>query len=767
MRHNSLRHRRTIAWLVAATAATGGLTAVTARADASTTLTPDHSTITWSHGPFVAPSDSATVSVDVPADYWVTNPGGVTVRIDTGNPDAELDLFVTDVDGNDLAVSRYGARTYQQIYLQAPPNGAYVVTVRGTKDVPGPAYTGTASLVAWSPPQAPINSQAMQFARSTTDPQILGSEPGIAVDPRGPVYVDIPNGFNDTTSVIWRSDDGAQTFHQAGAAVAAGVNDPRQRPCAASSGGGDIDVAVDRTGRVYFADLEDFAISAGYSTDHGNTWHCNPLEGLQQGADRPWLATSPTADGSGPAVDAYIGYLDLISGQLPGSAQLDPQLIHVLSTSDGGKTWTSVGSFGSGLVPIPGPLFTNSTGTLYDVFSGNDAVWLAESNDHGQSFTVTKISQRLSDPRGNGEGWTVGAVDAMGNLYATWVDGGTGDVLYARSTDDGFSWSAPTRVNPPGQVGIRPWIAAGNANDIAISWYGAQGDFIPGRGAPDGTKWYAYVARNTDVGDPSTSFAESKLSPVPTMVGFGDNVDVGSIAADFFKVAIGPSGRVFAAFCDAGRVEVLSHYQVSSTVYSVALNAPPQPEPYVIVARQVSGMGLSSTAPAPPNAPAYAGPKSLRFTAAPTITQSGDSFSVSFRLAATNLADAISSAGVPATDAYWVVLLRTGARQEYVAMHQSEQGKASFVAGDHPTGGIYPTSDDECCASYPGLKTISGHIDAQGNVTITGPLSVLHLHAGQPVYNVQAFSMVGRPESVTRFNLLDEADATPATTQML
>ena len=767
MRRSLLRQRRIVASLIAALAAAGGLGAVTARADTATTLTPAQPTITWSHGPVVAPSDSVTISVDVPANYWITNPGGVIFRIDTGNPDVELDLFVTDVEGNDLAVSRYGARAYQQVYLQAPPNGDYVVTVRGTKDAPGPAYTGTASLVAWSPTQAPISARTMRFARSTADPQILGSEPGIAVDPRGPVYVDVPNGFNDTTSVIWRSDDGAQTFHQTGTAVAAGVHDPRQRPCAASSGGGDIDVATDRTGRVYFADLEDFAISAGYSTDHGNTWHCNPLEGLQQGADRPWLATAPTADGSGPAVDAYMGYLDLISGQLPGAAQVDPQQIHVLVTSDGGRTWTAAGSFGRGLVPIPGPLFTNSTGNLYDVFSGLDAVWLAESADHGKTFTVTKISQRLSDPRGNGEGWTVGAADPAGNLYATWVDGGTGDVLYTRSTDDGFSWSPAMRVNPPGQVGIRPWLAAGGANDIAVSWYGAQGSFIPGSGAPDGTRWYAYVARNTDASNPATPFAEAKLSPVPTMVGFGDNVDVGSIAADFFKVAIGPDGRLFAAFCDAGRVEVLSPYQVSSTVYQAALNAPPQPAPYVIVARQVSGVGLSTTAPAPPGAPAYQGPKPLHFDNGPTITRSDNTFSVSFRLADTNLSDAVASAGVPATDAYWVVLLRTGTRQEYVVMHQSGQGKPSFAAGDHPTGGIYPTSDDECCASYPGLEAVDGHIDAQGNVAITGPLSVLHLRPGQRIYNVQAFSMIGRPGSLTRFNLLDEADVTPATTQAL
>jgi hypothetical protein len=43
----------------------------------------------------------------------------------------------------------------------------------------------------------------------------------------------------------------------------------------------------------------------------------------------------------------------------------------------------------------------------------------------------------------------------------------------------------------------------------------------------------------------------------------------------------------------------------------------------------------------------------------------------------------------------------------------------------------------------------------------------LHLKAGKRVYDVQAFSLIGRPASRTRFNLLDEADVTPASTQTL
>ena len=767
MQRAEVTHRRTVATVVSSVLIVGGASAIAVRADETTTLTPERTTITWAHGPLTATADTFTVTVDVPRDYWANNPGGVTFRIDTGNADAELDLAVADVDGNNLAVSRYGARPYQQVYLPHPPNADYLVTARGVSGGPGPAYTGTAQLVSWAAPQVPLTDGKMRFARSTVDAQILGNEPGIAVDPRGPVYVDVPNGFNNTTSVIWRSDDGAQTFHTAGATVVAGIRDPRRRPCGVSSGGGDIDVAVDRTGRVYFADLEDFAISAGYSTDRGNTWHCDPLQGIPLGAERPWLAAAPSADGSGPGIDAYIAYDDLASGQLPASATVSPQQVHVLATSDGGHTWTTRGSFGAGLVPVPGPLFVGSNGTVYNVFSGNDAVWLAESTDAGRTFSVSLISQRLSDPRGNGAGWTVGAVDAAGHLYAAWVDGGTGDVLYTRSADHGFSWSLPARVNPPGQMGIRPWLAVDGSDDVAIAWYGAYGDFLAGPGGPDGTRWYPYVARNTNAADPTSPFVLGRMSPVPVMVGFGDNVDVGSIAADFFKVVIGPNGRIYAAFCDAGRVPVASPIEVAPTVYSVALNAPPQPQPYVIVARQTAGVGLSAVTDRPHSAPAFAGPKPLRFLRQPSVTRRGNSFSVTFQLASTDLSAAINRSVLPATDAYWVVLMRTSTRQAYVVMRQSGDGAPTFLADDHPTGGIYQ-STDECCATYPGVKPLVGHLDPKtGTVTITGPLAALHLRAGQRIYNVQAFSLIGRPLSVTRYNLLEEADVTGASTHTL
>lgn len=757
--------RRTLVGFVAALSLAGGLSAVAVRADPATTLTPSQTKVTWSQGPATAPS-TVPLTIDVPDGYWSANPGGLTVRIDTGNPNAELDLFLADADGHNLAESRYGARTYQQIYLPAPPNGDYMVNVAGPKGTVGPAYAGTASLVSWPTPQAPTVPGDMQFARTTVDAQILANEPGIALDPGGRVYVDAPNGFNNTTSLLWRSDDGAKTFHVAGATTIAGIKDPRQRPCGASSGGGDIDVATDRTGRVYFADLEDFAVSVGYSTDHGKTWTCNALEG-PVGDDRPWIAAAPTADGGGPAVDAYVAYIDLISGQIPAVAITDPQQIHVLATKDGGATWTALASFGAGLVPVPGPLFVGPTGNLYLVFSGLDAVWLAESTDEGKTFTLTKISQRLADPRGNGFGWTVGAVDTAGNLYATWVDGGTGDVLYTRSTDDGFSWSNPVRVNPPGQVGIRPWITAGQANDVAVAWYGAQGNFLPGPGAPDGTRWYAYVARNTDVADATSPFAVARMSPVPTMVGFGDNVDAGSVAQDFFKVVMGADGRLYAAFCDAGRLDVPSPYEVAGSVYAAALNAPPQPQPYIVVARQISGTGLSASASNAATAPAYVGPKPLRFLSEPVITSDGENFTVTFQLSGSKLSEALDATGLPATDAYWVVLLRTGSRQEYAVMRQSRQGGPTFAVAGQPTGGIYP-STDECCATYPGKTAVNGHVDPDsGTVTITGPLSALHLHAGQRIYYVQAFSMVGRPGSDTRYNLLDEADVTPASTQTL
>src|SRR5260221_4052307 len=194
-----------------------------------------------------------------------------------------------------------------------------------------PEYKGTASVVSGTDPAAsPVTDQPMRFsAPAMVDPQLLAGEPGVAVAPDGRVYVAAPWGLQTGTSLVWRSDDGGRRLARSNGRLAGVAADPTNRMCAAQVGGGDVDVAVDRTGRVYFADLGVVGISAGASVDHGSTWSCQAIAGSGINDDRPWITAAPSADGAGPGVDAYPAYVTFsIAGQPPGAATVDPTRIH-------------------------------------------------------------------------------------------------------------------------------------------------------------------------------------------------------------------------------------------------------------------------------------------------------------------------------------------------------------------------------------------------------------------------------------------------------
>lgn len=686
--------------------------------------------------------DTFELNVAVSAAHWVRDPGGVVVRIEWVGDTSELDLSVYDATGSVVARSQFGGREFQQVFIWEPV-GRYRIEVAGFA-AQAVTYEGSASLIEQRIPQAPTRPNTMAFSNSLVDPQLFGVGPGIWADHADGVYVSAVQGFGTLTSFLWRSADGGRTFEVQNARLPGGSPDPRRRPCVISEGGADADVITDRTGRAYFAETQDSGIGTAYS-ENGNAWTCDPLGVTAPEVHRPWLAPAPTADGDGPAIDAYLSYTDYVIGQLPGGNLVRPDQIHVDLTHDGGASWERGSSFGEGRQPWPGPLFSAPDGTLYQVFESVNGVWLARSDDDAASFELSLISQRPGRP--GGLAFLAGDVDDAGNVYAAWAESGPYDILVTASTNRGKSWSAPARVNPP-DVGTAflPWLVAGKSGDVAIAWYGTEGSFVPAL-APPKARWHVYAARTSRGTARLPVFEVGRVSE--TAVHFGPFGGFG----EFLRIAIAPDGGLVVSYNDDGRIDAMPT------------------DVYVASARQVAGLGMRTKVARSSKhdderrgdgAMGGAVPQ-LDLTSKPATSLSGKNVLVSFAISdAESLAGAMSDPF--ATDAYWLVLWKANDRLEYAGMHVGASGNPDFFGGDHPVGLLDPeVPTGDFAASYPPAFTLEGSVDeASGRVTIVVPLEMFHMKPGDTMHGVQAFALRGTSSERTAHTTLDVIDASAA-----
>src|SRR4051812_38271938 len=111
------------------------------------------------------------------------------------------------------------------------------------------------------------------------------SEPGIDVATDGTIYVNGPTGLLSnlpgSPSDVFRSTDGGSTWTLTPASLRANL-----------PGGGDSDISIDpATGKLFMTDLWLGSSTVSSSSDIGQTWTANPLQGTIV-QDRQWIATT-------------------------------------------------------------------------------------------------------------------------------------------------------------------------------------------------------------------------------------------------------------------------------------------------------------------------------------------------------------------------------------------------------------------------------------------------------------------------------------------
>ncbi len=360
------------------------------------------------------------------------------------------------------------------------------------------------------------------------------TEPAIGVNPKNPQQV--VGVFQDNVHAAY-SQDAGHTWQ-----LAENVDPQNYRVS------GDVSVAFDNLGHAFvcyiaFDKLGTFnywghgatrnGIFVRRSLDGGKTWEADHFPVAEQPSsrgipfeDKPWIV----ADNSNSryAGNLYVGWTRW--------TLTDSQMMISRSTDDG-KTWSQPVEIDA----HPGlPRDDNGAaegfsgavgldGTLYAIWSQDDAIMLTTSRDGGVSFSRARAAIHTAptmfaiDTLERANGFPQIAIDPKSKrLHVTWSDYRNGDldVFLATSDDGGKRWSAPIRVNDDpvhnGADHFFQWLAVDPTNgSIDVIFYDRRRD-------PANRKQIVVLARSTDGG---RSFKNYAWTDEPFEVGgvfFGD-----------------------------------------------------------------------------------------------------------------------------------------------------------------------------------------------------------------------------------------------------
>jgi len=491
---------------------------------------------------------------------------------------------------------------------------------------------------------------------SPVDPVNLFGEPDLRQDPSSPNvwYSSGPWGTGTQISIWDRSLDGAHTFRE--------LHDHPDPLHTGGSlrfppGGGDTEIALDHTGKLYAADLGALVSQKTItSTDQGRTLQEQPLPRVFRdtnggGTDRQWLAEWDPKDPAaarahsaykGPFPVSYMVYLQAVGANCPYSSNNGSIACETVASSvppssgdtaqvglDYGCDATSMGSANCPIWPVlgDGPVFIDQlTGKVVQAFDYQDPSKKSSPDSAavsvmtpGASGYMATAQEHLITTLKDASATTIFPViaeDSSRNAYYVWAEQPAGDrtptswqIFYSWSPPGADSewdhWSAPIQVSrPPARTNLMPWMVAGADGMLDVAWYGTDSPTSDpqdeGNPQTADASWYLYMAQ--------LSHADSAHPQITQVQAYDRPMHHGSICllglncitiqgnrnlADFFEIVTDPQGAAYIVFDDTA----------NDLIQQVPVVQQPLPEgvvdhkgaELVEVVRQVSGMGLNGT----------------------------------------------------------------------------------------------------------------------------------------------------------------------------
>ena len=653
--------------------------------------------------------------------------------------------------------------------------------------------------IALQPVTSPAAASKIRFSTPTVvDPVHTFGEPDVGIDPLGRAFVSGPTGTGTQRSMWLGSVDGGATFRP--------IN-PGPPPSALSGtidppGGGDTDIAFDRSGTQYFSDLYALiCLRTAVTRDGGATVSQSVYPagcaGVP-GADRQWLAVfdppgSTTSPYTGPRPLIYMEYNDLTTGAqwVKSTDGLD----YVNAEVDGPGKVTGYAPFGADGYPsidqITGAVFQaeySGSRILLNIGTPNAAGDLTfldapdaahPSGDPSKLITVATGVENTADDAAN---FVVTSMDAARNLYVAWVGKSTTPALRQTYVSVGSAasgwrqWSPPVRVSSaPSMVSVFPWVRAGGPGRADVVWYGSNKTEDPSTKA--GQAWDVYMAQvvyPTTNGAPAgqPSVMQVKVTPHPMhyqdicLAGSGCIASQGNRnLADFFVVTVDRTGAAEVVYDDTSNGLVQPGFTPANQELVDHSGAG-----VVTLARQSSGAGLFGTSvsgrsKAPTTSmtdasgdalyPVLGGTSQAGYDltgAGARLTANGAFLDVSMSVADLSSLSTALGAVTGATSLHYVTRWQMGNRIYYAAMQNTVANVPIFYAGA-------AQSVDLCSVSacfphvitYPepgfGGSTESGFVSCPAVPSASDPCTVtIHVKVAD----------VGGPTSA---NLLEEVGA--------
>jgi hypothetical protein len=498
---------------------------------------------------------------------------------------------------------------------------------------------------------------------TVVDPIHTNGEPDIGIDPQGRVFVSGPTGTGTQRSVWLGSVDGGHSFRIVTPCPLAPFP-----PCPAPNGlegttpppgGGDTDIAFDRSGKQYFADL--YALTCfrtATTADGGATVFQSVFPAGcagRAGADRQWLAVYDPAPGTpnksaytGPKPLIYIVYNNATTGTQwnKSNSAVDPApggpgLNYAAATNGATSPCVDTGAyapFGADGYPqidqVTGKVFQasgfrNASGTFSLLLNigtpdtaGNltflDFPAVDPCGDTGNLIHIADNLKSSPDTL-----FTVSSMDSARNLFVVWALNASTPAerqvfVSGASAESGWkSWTTPVRVSDASTttgdaVNVFPWIKAGAAGRAAAVWYGSDKAVDPS--SHNAQQWNVFMSqlvfptkRSGALTGASPKTALVKVTPHPMhyddicLQGTGCITSQGNRnLADFFAINIDRTGAAMIVYDDTSNLLI----QRPSTC-----EAPPQVLDHcgagvITIARQSSGPGLlGANVSGPSNAP--------------------------------------------------------------------------------------------------------------------------------------------------------------------
>ncbi len=385
------------------------------------------------------------------------------------------------------------------------------------------------TIVPLASPAAPAPPPQIVFAPNVVvDPSRLGGEPIMATDSKHNIYISSIIGFSNHTSLLWKSEDGGESFDL----LRTNTVPTLQRP-GLTAGGGDSALIVGPPAPGYkddtlvFIDLEGLA-SFGTSTsfDGGNTFVNDNVfaSGNQPIGDRQW--GGHWRDPSG--VDHYYNFFNGLAGRTaaenPGlESSFGVPEYAIIETTDYGKTWTD---WKRGVSRYegrsrPGPLMVDKkTGDLMLTWTINKT-----GNVGGAGFTRCTQAKVCTDTvvattpnYDTNNTFVTGARDRAGNLYVAGSAIPRGAlkpattptrIYMASSRNLGKTWTKPVVVSGSLPAASMPTIVAGDAGRVSIVYYGT-----PTKGDPNFNSgpWHVYLSQSLNALSAKPAFAQTRVS---------------------------------------------------------------------------------------------------------------------------------------------------------------------------------------------------------------------------------------------------------------